>query len=160
MMHPDVEVRVGAHQIFSVLLIPCSNRPQHEVAPLQSGFVYQSRKGSSDTASIASITARLEKLRREKDGPKTENQETGARDDFIDRDIAEEDWKQGLTLKSSPNFYKISSIIDKTAGSSLTDPVRSFIISKNRQHLWFIFFACCTNAVYFLIDTGTIHNEV
>nr|XP_011466140.1 PREDICTED: uncharacterized protein LOC101313033 isoform X1 [Fragaria vesca subsp. vesca] len=122
MMHPDVEVRVGAHQIFSVLLIPCSNRPRHEVAPLQSGFVYQSRKGSLDTASIASITARLEKLRREKDGPKTENQETGARDDFIDRDIAEEDWKQGLTLKSSPNFYTISSIIDKTAGSSLTDP--------------------------------------
>ncbi|XP_024189621.1 protein SEMI-ROLLED LEAF 2 isoform X2 [Rosa chinensis] len=122
MMHPDVEVRVGAHQIFSVLLIPCSNRPRHEVAPLQSGYVYQSRKGNSNTASIASITARLEKLRREKDGPKAENQEIDARDDFKDRDTAEEDCKQGHTHKSSPNFYKISSIIDKTAGSSLTEP--------------------------------------
>ncbi|KAM5561026.1 protein SEMI-ROLLED LEAF 2 [Rosa sericea] len=122
MMHPDVEVRVGAHQIFSVLLIPCSNRPRHEVAPLQSGYVYQSRKGNSNTASIASITARLEKLRREKDGLKAENQETDARDDFKDRDTAEEDCKQGHTHKSSPNFYKISSIIDKTAGPSLTEP--------------------------------------
>ncbi|XP_050381062.1 protein SEMI-ROLLED LEAF 2 [Argentina anserina] len=122
MMHPDVEVRVGAHQIVSVLLIPCSNRPRHEVAPLQSGYAYQSRKGNSNTASIASITARLEKLRREKDGPKTEIQETGACDDFVDRDIAEEDWKQGHTHKSSPNFYKISSFIDMTAGSSLMEP--------------------------------------
>lgn len=123
MMHPDVEVRVGSHQIFSVLLIPCSNRPRHEVAPLQSGFVYQSRKGNSNTASIASITARLEKLRRERDGPKAEKHETDiACDEFRDRDIAEEDWKQGRTHKSSPNFYKISSIIEKTAGSSLTEP--------------------------------------
>ncbi|KAK9919970.1 hypothetical protein M0R45_028540 [Rubus argutus] len=123
MMHPDVEVRIGSHQIFSVLLIPCSNRPRHEVAPLQSGFVYQSRKGNSNTASIASITARLEKLRRERDGPKAEKHETDiACDEFRDRDIAEEDWKQGRTHKSSPNFYKISSIIEKTAGSSLTEP--------------------------------------
>lgn len=130
MMHPDVEVRVGAHQIFSVLLIPCSNRPRHEVAPLQSGFVYQSRKGNSNTASIASITARLEKLRREKDGPKAEKHETNnARDEFRDRDTAEEDWKQGRTHKSSPNFYKISSI-SENAGSSLTEPVRSCIMSK------------------------------
>lgn len=131
MVHPDVEVRVGAHQIFSILLIPNSNRPRHDVASLRSGFVYQSRGGHSNTEStFASITARLEKLRREKDGSKAEKHGNNCCDDFKDRDAAEEDWKQGRARKNSPNFYKISSIIDKTAGSvSLSEPVRSFIIS-------------------------------
>ncbi|XP_021821280.1 uncharacterized protein LOC110762878 isoform X1 [Prunus avium] len=124
MVHPDVEVRVGAHQIFSILLIPNSNRPRHEVASLQSSFVYQSRGGHSNTEStFASITARLEKLRREKDGSKAEKHGNNCSDDFKDRDAAEEDWKQGRARKNSPNFYKISSIIDKTAGSiSLSEP--------------------------------------
>ena len=127
MVHPDVEVRVGAHQIFSILLIPSSNRSRHEASSLQSGFGYQSRGWQSNTAStFASITARLEKLRKEKDGPKSEkHRNNNACDDFKDKETAEEDWKQGRNRKNSPNFYKISSIIDRTAGTiSLIEPVR------------------------------------
>ncbi|TQD69407.1 hypothetical protein C1H46_045060 [Malus baccata] len=125
MVHPDVEVRVGAHQIFSILLIPTSNQPRHESSSLQSGFGYQSRGWQSNTAStFASITARLEKLRKEKDGPKAEKHgNSTACDDFRDRETAEEVWKQGCNRKNSPNVYKISSIIDRTAGTvSLTEP--------------------------------------
>ncbi|KAM1095352.1 hypothetical protein ACFXTH_010181 [Malus domestica] len=125
MVHPDVEVRFGAHQIFSILLIPSSNRSRHEASSLQSGFGYQSRGWQSNTAStFASITARLEKLRKEKDGPKAEKHgNNNACDDFKDKEPAEEDWKQGHNRKNSPNFYKISSIIDRTAGTvSLIEP--------------------------------------
>ncbi|KAM2182827.1 hypothetical protein COP2_034150 [Malus domestica] len=125
MVHPDVEVRVGAHQIFSILLIPTSNQPRHESSSLQSGFGYQSRGWQSNTAStFASITARLEKLRKEKDGPKAEKHgNSTACDDFRDRETAEEVWKQGCNRKNSPNVYKISSIIDRTAGTvSSTEP--------------------------------------
>nr|XP_023894081.1 uncharacterized protein LOC112006003 [Quercus suber] len=117
MLHPDVEARVGAHHIFSALLIPSSNHPRHEVASLRSGFLYQPRRWHSNTAS-ASITALLEKLRREKDGIKAEERGNSVHDDFKERDIAEEDWKQGRVRKNSPNFYKISSIIDRTAGAT------------------------------------------
>lgn len=131
MLHPDVEARVGAHHIFSALLIPSSNHPRHEVASLRSGFLYQPRRWHSNTAS-ASITALLEKLRREKDGIKAEERGNSVHDDFKERDIAEEDRRQGRVLKNSPNFYKISSIIDRTAGAtSLSEAVSRMFISIN-----------------------------
>ena len=131
MLHPDTEARVGAHQIFSILLVPSSNRLRHEVASLQSGFLHQSRRWHSNTSStFASITARLEKLRKEKGGSKAEKHWNNAHDDFEERDIVEEDWKQGCGHKNSPNFFKISSIIEKTSGAiTLNEAVSNFIIS-------------------------------
>lgn len=131
MLHPDIEARVGAHQIFSILLIPSSNRLRHEVASLRSGFLYQSRRWHSNTSStFASITARLEKLRKEKGAPKAEKQWNNPHDNFEERETVEEDCKQGRGRKNSPNFYKISSIIDRTAGPiSLNDAV-SYIINS------------------------------
>lgn len=130
MLHPDLEVRVGAHQILSILLVPSSNRSRHEVASLRSGFLYQSRRWHSNTASaFASITARLEKLRKEKDGAKAEKHGNSFHDDFEEKDNVEQDFKQGRGRKNSPNFYKISSIMDRKAGSvSLNEAVRNFLI--------------------------------
>ena len=104
MLHPDVEARVGAHHIFSALLIPSSNHPRHEVSSLRSGFLYQPRRWHSNTAS-ASITALLEKLRREKDGTKADKCGNSVHDDFKEKDIAEEDWKQGR-IKLPPSDDK------------------------------------------------------
>ncbi|KAG7968375.1 hypothetical protein I3843_08G150900 [Carya illinoinensis] len=117
MLHPDIEARVGAHQIFSALLIPISNHQQHEVASLTSGFLHQPRRWHSNPAS-ASIKALLEKLRREKDGIKVEKIGSDFHDDLKERDIVEDDWKQGRVRKNSPNVYKISCIIDRTVGST------------------------------------------
>lgn len=127
MLHPDVETRVGAHQIYSALLIPSSNHPRHDVATMRTGFLHQPRRWHSNTAS-ASITTLLEKLRREKDGTKIEKHGNNVYDDFKERDIAEEDWKQGCARKNSPNFYKISSIIDRTAGSSSLSEAEPYIM--------------------------------
>ncbi|OMO86277.1 Armadillo-type [Corchorus capsularis] len=118
MLHPNVEARVGAHQIFSALLIPSSNRPRHEVASLRSGYVYEPRRWRSNNASaFASISALLEKLRREKDGIKIEKNGY-VHDDVKGKENVEEDWKQGHVRKSSPNIYSITSIFDRTAAAN------------------------------------------
>ncbi|KAE8721026.1 cytochrome c oxidase subunit 5C [Hibiscus syriacus] len=122
MLHPNVEVRVGAHQIFSALLIPSSNHPRHEVSSLHSGCVYEPRRWHSNNASaLESISALLEKLRREKDGIKLEKNGYSIHEDFKGKDNIEEDRKQGLVMKSSRNIYNIKSIIDKTAASNMVE---------------------------------------
>ncbi|KAK3031229.1 hypothetical protein RJ639_036884, partial [Escallonia herrerae] len=112
MLHPDVEVRVGAHQIFSALLIPSSNHPRHNASD------HTMRWHSNTACTFASISALLEKLRSEKDGTKVEKHGNYVQDDLRERDNTEEEWKQGWIRKHSPNFLKISSFIDKTAGST------------------------------------------
>ncbi|KAJ1383506.1 Armadillo-type fold [Sesbania bispinosa] len=119
MLHPDVEARVGAHLIFSVLLFPSSFHT-HEASSLRSRYLDQRNKRHSHTAS-ASITALLEKLRRGRDGTKAENHGNIVHDGK-EKDVVAEEWKQSCGLKNSPNFYKLSSIIDRATGSpSLID---------------------------------------
>ncbi|XP_031385287.1 protein SEMI-ROLLED LEAF 2 isoform X2 [Punica granatum] len=110
MLHPDPEVRVGAHQMFSILLIPNSARPRHEISYLRANCLYEPRRWQSSTASaLASVTVRLEKLRKEKNGiiiP--EKHLVNIQDDFKGIDSPSDDRKQGCVCKNSPNFYKIS----------------------------------------------------
>ncbi|XVF31468.1 hypothetical protein REPUB_Repub16aG0148600 [Reevesia pubescens] len=122
MLHPNVEVRVGAHQIFSALLIPISNRPRREVASLRSGFVYETRRWRSNNASaFASISALLEKLRREKEGIKMEMNGYNIHDGCKGMVNVEEERKQGHVLKSSHNIYNFTSIIDRTAAPNMVE---------------------------------------
>ncbi|KAA3487170.1 protein EFR3-like protein B-like isoform X2 [Gossypium australe] len=96
MLHPNLEVRVGAHQIFSALLIPSSSRPRHEVASLCSGNVYEPRRWRSNNASaFASISVLLEKLRREKDGIKREKNGFNIHDDLKGKANMEDGRNQG-----------------------------------------------------------------
>lgn len=135
MLHPDVEARLGAHQIFSVLLIPSSNHPRQTVASLRSGYLYEQRRWHSNTASaFASITARLEKLRKEKDGTKIEHG-NNVQDDLKEKEIAEEDWKHGRARKNSPNFYNLSSIIDRTAGSTSLTESEPYILKVSEDQI-------------------------
>lgn len=118
MMHPDIESRIGAHQIFAVLLVPTFNHPRHESASLRSRCLYEPRRWQSKTASaFASATALPEKLRREKDSTRIEKHGINTQDDFEDRESTEADWKQGWVCTNLPNFYNINSIIDRTTGS-------------------------------------------
>ena len=121
MLHSDVEARVGAHQIFSILLFPSSFHP-HECPDQHKKW--HSRTATASASASASVTALLEKLRRGSDGVKTENHVHASHDGYKDRDIVTEYWKQGSSIKNSPNFYKLSAIIDTTTGSaSLTEAV-------------------------------------
>lgn len=117
MLHPNVETRVGAHEIFSVILLQSSGQSQAGVASVRaSGYLNESRNWRSDTTSaFTSITARLDKLRKEKDGAKIEKN---------GYNNTHEDLKN---YKSSPNFHKLNSIIDRTAGFiNLADMVTFF----------------------------------
>ncbi|KAF8394670.1 hypothetical protein HHK36_020886 [Tetracentron sinense] len=133
MLHPDIEARIGAHQIFSVILVPSSNHPGNEVASLQSGYLYEPRRWQSKTAStFASATALFEKLRREKDSAKVEKHGNNSQDEFKEREVAEEDWRR----KTSPNFYKISSsIIDRTAGSTSSVEAEPVIMKLSEDQI-------------------------
>lgn len=136
MLHPDVEARVGAHQIFSVLLIPYSDHLRHEVVTLRSGYLYEQRRWHSHTASaFASITALLGKLRREKVGTNGEKYGNDVQDDFKEKEIAEEDWKHGRTRKNSPKLYKISSIIDRTGGPTSSAEAELYILKFSEDQI-------------------------
>ncbi|ESW16997.1 hypothetical protein PHAVU_007G201500 [Phaseolus vulgaris] len=138
MLHSDVEARVGAHLIFCILLFPSSFHT-HEISSLRSRYLDQHNKRHSHTASVsasASITALLEKLRRNRDSTKAENHGNTVHDGVCqERDIVAEDWKQGCGLKNSPNFYKLSSIIDRATGSpSLTD-TESYVMKLTEDQM-------------------------
>ncbi|RYQ89949.1 hypothetical protein Ahy_B09g096325 isoform H [Arachis hypogaea] len=122
MLHPDLEARVGAHVIFSGLLFPSSFQT-HDDSSIRSVYTDRHSKKSFQTASTsASITALLEKLRKDQDGIKTEGHGSAIHDGCKEKDITAEDYKPGYGLKNSPNFCKLSSIIDRAMGSpSLTD---------------------------------------
>lgn len=116
MLHPNVETRVGAHEIFSVILLQSSGSQAGVASVRASGYLNESRNWRSDTTSaFTSITARLDKLRKEKDGAKIEKN---------GYNNTHEDLKN---YKSSPNFHKLNSIIDRTAGFiNLADMVTFF----------------------------------
>ncbi|GJT24056.1 protein semi-rolled leaf 2 [Tanacetum coccineum] len=106
MLHPDVEIRLSGHQIFSVLLIPNSNHLRRDASN-------RTRRWSSDSASVfASVTCLLNKLQKEKDGTGVES-EVCIQDGFMGKENAEAEKKNVWGQKKSPNFQKLSSI---TAG--------------------------------------------
>ncbi|KAL2325592.1 hypothetical protein Fmac_024650 [Flemingia macrophylla] len=140
MLHSDVEARVGAHLIFCILLFPSSFHT-HEISSLRSRYLDQHNKHShsaSTSASVsasASITALLEKLRRSRDSTKAENHGNIAHDGCQERDIVTEDWKQGCGLKNSPNFYKLSSIIDRATGSPSFSDTEPFVMRLTEDQM-------------------------
>ncbi|GAB2211638.1 hypothetical protein Droror1_Dr00024962 [Drosera rotundifolia] len=115
MLHPTTEARIGTHQLFWVLL---ANQFCHDASTGRSGYTDESRNlPSSATSSIASASALLEKLRKEKYGDGAERHVNDASYDSKGRNFGDEDHKQGWTFKSSPIFCKLTSIIEQTTGS-------------------------------------------
>ncbi|XP_010921489.1 protein SEMI-ROLLED LEAF 2 [Elaeis guineensis] len=114
MMHPDVETRIVAHQIFSVTLVRNPNHPRHE-----SEYLYETKKWQYRTTSVfASATALLEKLRREKGCLNADKHVNDSHEEIKEKSMGDE-WKHGWARKSSPYFYKLScSIIDRIAASN------------------------------------------
>lgn len=128
-LHPDVEIRIGGHHIFSVLLIPSSNHIRHDI-------VNHTRRGNANgTSTFVPITSLLEKLRREKDGAKLKDG-YGIQDDLKERDNVDEEHKQGWALNNPPKFQKFSSMIDCTAVSvgSLNEG-EPYILKLNKDQI-------------------------
>lgn len=86
MVHPDHETRVGAHRVFSVVLVPSSVCPRPRTANHDAPKEYDFRRTLSRTVSVFSSSAALfDKLRRDKP-PLRENicQESGNRAIILD----------------------------------------------------------------------------
>nr|XP_043620858.1 protein SEMI-ROLLED LEAF 2 [Erigeron canadensis] len=116
MLHPDVEIRLSGHQIFSVLLIPSSNHLRRDASN-------HTRRWSADSASVfASVTSLLDKLRKEKDGTGVGKSEVCIQDGSVENENTDAERKHAWGPKKSPNFQKISSITAGELASSNAEP--------------------------------------
>ncbi|KMZ69756.1 hypothetical protein ZOSMA_208G00490 [Zostera marina] len=133
MMHPDIETRVAAHRIFSVLVIRTSSNPQkrHEGAYFKPDCMFEPKGWQSRTASaFVSATSLLEKLRREKES------ESGNVDDTREKDTIEEDWTHSWTSRSSPNVYKLGSTTTSTMAEPNIVPLSDDQIAQLLSAFW------------------------
>ncbi|CAH9087504.1 unnamed protein product [Cuscuta europaea] len=121
MLHPDVGIRIDGHHIFSVLLVTSSNY-MRRTAPS-----HTRRWNSNGISTFSSITALLDKLRREKDSSGLRD-DCSTQDGFKEKGIVEEDRKQAWANMNSPNVQKLNTIIDRrVASASLTDTEQSIL---------------------------------
>ncbi|KAG2552448.1 hypothetical protein PVAP13_9KG463900 [Panicum virgatum] len=111
MVHPDIDTRVGAHHMFSAIIV---QGPSHLRS--ESEYLYETKKQSRNTSVFASATALLEKLRREKDSLSSDKPRNMMHDDVKERNTHEEDNKYVWSQKNSAYFSKlIFSIIERYA---------------------------------------------
>ncbi|GER48585.1 ARM repeat superfamily protein [Striga asiatica] len=119
MSHSDVEIRVGGHQIFCVLLIP-------SYAHAKSDAFKNPKLHSKNSSTFSSITALLEKLRIEVYGTNVKH---------ANEERAEDEWKHGRSHKSSPNMHIISSIVDRTIGPSILKETEQIFLQCNEDQM-------------------------
>ncbi|KAL0454647.1 UNVERIFIED_CONTAM: protein SEMI-ROLLED LEAF 2 [Sesamum latifolium] len=124
MLHSDVEIRVGGHQIFCVLLIPSSAHARNHV------FNHPRRGHSKSTCTFSSITALLEKLRLEIYGTKVKQE--SEKDDYQQLNKGKEERKHGTSHKNSPNMHIISSIV-ASGPANLTETEQYFLRCNEDQ---------------------------
>ncbi|KZV47335.1 hypothetical protein F511_07758 [Dorcoceras hygrometricum] len=126
MSHLDVELRVGGHQIFCILLTPSFT---HTI----NGILNHPRRWQSKNAStFASITTLLKRLRGEKYSTKVN--QGSEKDDFRHLDEVDEEWKHGWSHKSSPNIRIFSSSFDlANIPASLPEAEQSFLHCNEDQ---------------------------
>lgn len=113
MVHPDHETRIGAHRIFSVVLVPSSVRPHISSSVTESKNAADFARTLSRTVSVFSSSAALfEKLRNEKSSSRenttlenkqklvTEGQQENGNDGILNR--IKSAYNRGYSMKSAP----------------------------------------------------------
>ncbi|XP_062211023.1 protein SEMI-ROLLED LEAF 2-like isoform X2 [Phragmites australis] len=100
MVHPDVDTRVGAHHMFSAVIVRGPSHPRNE-----SEYLYETKKWQSRTTSVfASATALLEKLMKEKES--SDKPRNVMHDDVKERNMHEEN-KHVWARRNSAYFSKL-----------------------------------------------------
>ncbi|XP_073150707.1 protein SEMI-ROLLED LEAF 2 [Henckelia pumila] len=126
MLHSDVEIRVGGHQIFCILLTPSFTHARNGI------FNHPRRWQSKNASTFASITTLLKRLRGEKYGTKVN--QGSEKDDFKHLDEVDEEWKHGWSHKNSPNIHIFSSLFDRAnRPASLPETEQSFLHCNEDQ---------------------------
>lgn len=112
MLHPDHETRVGAHRIFSVVLVPSSVCPNLSSSNTETKKAFDLHRSLSRTVSVFSSSAALfEKLRREKissresiceedENTVTEGEERNTNNGFLSR--LKSSYSRTYSMKSLP----------------------------------------------------------
>jgi hypothetical protein len=114
MIHPDIDTRVGAHHMFSAIVV---RGPGHRRS--ESEYLNETKKQSRTTSVFASATALLEKLRREQENLSSDKPRNMMPDDVKGRNVHEEDNKHVWARKNSAYFSKlVFSFIDRYAAPS------------------------------------------
>ncbi|XP_073038450.1 protein SEMI-ROLLED LEAF 2-like isoform X1 [Primulina eburnea] len=126
MSHSDVEIRVGGHQIFGILLTPSFTHTRNGI------FNHPRRWQSKNASTFASITSLLKRLRGEKHGTKVN--QGSEKDDFKNLDEIDEEWKRGWLHKNSPNIHIFSGLFDQAnRPASLPETEQSFLHCNEDQ---------------------------
>lgn len=125
MVHPDHETRVGAHRIFSVILVPSSVCPRPGSANSESQKTYDLRRTLSRTVSVFSSSAAIfEKLKKDKF---SERENTG-------QETSEGQLKsnnEGLLTRLQSSYSRAYSV----KGSPLSSTSQKIPISNLNQEL-------------------------
>jgi protein EFR3 len=121
MIHPDIDTRVGAHCMFSAIVVRGPGHPRSE-----SEYLYETKKQSRTTSVFASATALLEKLRKEKDNLGSDKSRNMMPHDVKERNMHEEDNKHAWARKNLAYFSKmVYSFIDGCTAPSSSLEVNS-----------------------------------
>lgn len=101
MMHPDLETRVGAHKIFSVILV---RTPAHPKCKYE-----RNKRQSKSTSAFASAAALFEKLRKEKELKTSDMFRKQTNNGGSVKVVDEDESRNGRIWRSPPYFHKLSS---------------------------------------------------
>jgi len=109
MIHTDIDTRVGAHHMFSAIIVRGPSHLQSE-----SEYLYETKKQSRTTSVFASATALLEKLRREKESLSSDKPRNIMHDDVKEMNMHEED------KRKNPAYFSklVSSFVERCAKRS------------------------------------------
>uniref|UniRef100_A0A0E0KCU2 Uncharacterized protein n=1 Tax=Oryza punctata TaxID=4537 RepID=A0A0E0KCU2_ORYPU len=132
MVHPDVDTRVGAHHMFSAVIV---RGPSHQRS--ESDFLYETKKWQSRTTTVfASATALLEKLRREKESLGSDKTGSMVHDDEKEKSIREEENKHVWARKNSAYFSKlVFSFTDRYAAlTSSTEEANIVMLTEDQTN--------------------------
>ncbi|KAL6645700.1 hypothetical protein ACP70R_017308 [Stipagrostis hirtigluma subsp. patula] len=130
MIHPDVDTRVGAHHMFSAVIVRGPSHPRNE-----SEYLYDTKKWQSRSTSVfASATALLEKLRKEKES--SDKPRNVMHDDVKERTMHEEENRHVWARRNSAYFSKlVFSFTDRcTALSSPAEETNIAMLTEDQTN--------------------------
>lgn len=107
MLHPDHDTRIGAHQIFSVVLVPSSIAPQSDPVVSDKKNVLFPRTLSRTVSVFSSSAALFEKLKNQRHNKEPPREVINER---FSGEIEQRNGRSGVLNKIKSSYSRVSSI--------------------------------------------------
>lgn len=125
MLHPDHDTRIGAHQIFSVVLVPSSIAPQSDPVVCDSKKNVLFPRTLSRTVSVFSSSAALfEKLKNQRHNKETPCEVNNER---FSGEIEQRNGKSGVLNKIKSSYSRVYSFRSTPEAESVTKPNKEVV---------------------------------